>query len=546
MKRFFESLTLLQLILLGFAAVILPLALAISIAIVQSEEFAANSREALASVQTSTDTSRLLASRIRDLERSARQYIALEDEQILSLYRGHRSEVLDLLEALRAIPADSDSAAILGKISGSEEDLRRHIEAISAAMATPEDSGESVAPEAGPALEAETAEDEPGPDSRGEVAPATAPDLETVLEQLRSNSIALISHYSRRGRELGNQLPRQVTRLRNSLVLLAVMVIPLSLLLAAVFLVLARRPLRQLDGSIRTLGDGVLTEPIQISGARDLVELGQRLDWLRTRLSALEGQKMRFLREMSHELKTPLTNIREASALLLDESSKLEEREASTIIRILHENGLRLQTLIEELLRFGAADSGGAEHQPLALHKLVSETVRRQAIAAQARSLDLHTELSPVCVRGNPRQIDIVVDNLLSNAIKFAPERGQVDVRLKRCGTEALLDVIDDGPGVPEEHRDNVFEWFFRGGEDDHAVVAGSGMGLAIASEYARLHAGTLQLLPSERGAFFRLRLSAVENAVEESVEPALEDPIEGVVEPRTEKPLEGVVERAE
>ncbi|MEM1188449.1 MAG: HAMP domain-containing sensor histidine kinase [Pseudomonadota bacterium] len=518
MKRFLESLTLLQLILLGFAAVILPLALAISIAIVRSEEFAANSRKALVSVQSSTDTSRLLAGRVRELERSARQYFALEDAEILTLYQGHRSEVLELLAALRAMPADIASASILGEISIAEDDLRKLVDAFSTRLhrstaASPGDAGEET--QARPIAVAEANSRPTVSDPAGESAPTPALALETVFEQLRGKSTGLIAHYSQRGRELSNELPREVSRLRNSLVLLAVMVIPLSLLLAAVFLVLARRPLRQLDGSIRTLGDGVLSEPIQIGGARDLMELGQRLDWLRTRLSELEGQKMRFLREVSHELKTPLTNIREASALLLDDSSKLEGREAATVIRILHENGLRLQTLIEELLRFGATDSGGAEHQPLALHELVSETVRRQAIAAQARSLDLHTELSPVCVRGNPRQIDIVVDNLLSNAIKFAPERGQVDVTLKRCGTEAQLDVIDDGPGVPEEHRDNIFEWFFRGGGDDHAVVAGSGMGLAIANEYARMHAGTLQLLPSERGAFFRLSLSAVENTTE-------------------------------
>ncbi|MEL7044927.1 MAG: HAMP domain-containing sensor histidine kinase [Pseudomonadota bacterium] len=518
MKRFLESLTLLQLILLGFAAVILPLVLAISIAIVRSEEFAANSREALVSVQTSTDTSRLLAGRVRELERSARQYFALEDAQILTLYQGHRSEVLELLGALRAMPGDIASASILGEITIAEDDLRRHVDAFSAGLSHSSADGPGESDEGARARQVAVAEKDLEPsasDSTGESAPTTALALEAVFEQLRAKSTGLIAHYSQRGRELSNELPREVSRLRNSLVLLAVMVIPLSLLLAAIFLVLARRPLTQLDGSIRTLGDGVLSEPIQIGGARDLVELGQRLDWLRTRLSALEGQKMRFLREVSHELKTPLTNIREASALLLDDSSKLEGREAATVIRILHENGLRLQTLIEELLRFGATDSGGAEHQPLALHELVSETVRRQAIAAQARSLDLHTELNPVCVCGNRRQIDIVVDNLLSNAIKFAPERGQVDVRLQRCGTEAQLDVIDDGPGVPEEHRENIFEWFFRGGGDDHAVVAGSGMGLAIANEYARMHAGTLQLLPSERGAFFRLSLSAVENSGE-------------------------------
>lgn len=513
MKRFFESLTLLQLILLGFAAVILPLALAISIAIARSEEFAANSRDALVSVQTSTDTSRLLAGRIRDLERSARQFLALEDAQIFTLYQGHRSEVQKLLAVLRAMPEGEANLSALNKIRRAEEKLHAHIVAFAAHRVAADDREETTS--SSPEQTRNDASRLPLPDpvplaSTDEFPAIPTQDLESVFEDLRDHSTALISRYSQRGRELSNELPLQISKLRNSLVLLAVMVIPLSVLLAGVFLVLARRPLRQLDSSIRTLGDGMLTEPIKIGGARDLVELGQRLDWLRTRLSALEGQKMRFLRDVSHELKTPLTNILEASALLLDESSRLGAEDTATITRILHENGLRLQSLIEELLRFGAAD-GGVDFQPLAMDELVTETVGRQAIAARARGIDLHTKLNPVRVHGNPRQIDIVVDNLLSNAIKFAPHGGRVDVRLARCGAVAQLDVVDDGPGVPDEDRDSIFAWFFRGDGDGHAIVTGSGMGLAIASEYARLHAGSLRLMPSERGAFFRFSLKVEE-----------------------------------
>jgi two-component system sensor histidine kinase GlrK len=472
-KRYLESFTLLQLFLLGFCAAILPLALAIAVAVMQSEAFAAHSREALVSVQASIDTSRQLAGRVRELERSARQYLALHDEEILDVYRRHSAELRLLLDTLRGIPMSADASRLLDAI---------------------------VTAEAGLSLRA-------GGPGDAAALPLTPDELEAGVGRLREASADLVAHYAERGRELGNALPELASRQQRSLMLLAAMVIPLSLLIAGIFVALARRPLRQLDGSIRALGDGSLDEAITISGARDLVELGQRLDWLRTRLIALEGQKMRFLRDVSHELKTPLTNIREASALLLEDAGRSAPGETATVVRILHENSLRLQSLIEELLRFGAADGNAVEHALLALDELVSETVERQAFAAKARGLRLATDLGAVCVRGNARQIDIVVDNLLSNAIKYSPEGGRVEVRLSRYGSQAQLDVIDDGPGVDAGHREAIFDWFFRGAGHAQALVEGSGMGLAIASEYARLHAGSLQVMPSSRGAHFRLRL---------------------------------------
>lgn len=510
MKRFFESLTLLQLTLLGFAAVILPLAMAIWIAIVRSEEFAIISRDALVSVQSSTEASRLLARRINSVERSARQFFALKDLQIHAIYEGHRTDLLQLLNSMRDMPAIGEATSALAELSDADARLHRHIAVVSSAM-TLESSGPSVNEAQTPARELLARSEQLASPSKGsETMPLGAEDVEALFDTLRSKSAELIALHSQRGRELSTILTGQVSRLRNSLVLLAALVIPLSLMLAAIFLVLIRRPLRELDSSIRTLGDGILAKPVHVGGARDLMELGKRLEWLRERLGVLESQKTRFLRDVSHELKTPLTNIREASELLLYESSGLNESEIGTITNILHDNSLRLQSLIEELLRFGAADHS-SEHQPIALDALIATIVKRQAIAAQGRRLDLRLDLDAVCIEANSRQIEIVIDNLLSNAIKFAQPGGRVDVVLARTEREVTLDVKDDGPGVPKEHQQRVFEWFFRGGEDTHALVSGSGMGLAIADEYVRLHGGTLTLPACDAGTIFRLTLPALD-----------------------------------
>ncbi|MFK8043088.1 sensor histidine kinase [Congregibacter sp.] len=508
MKRFFESLTLLQLILLGFAAVILPLAIAIWIAIVRSEEFAITSRNAIVSVQSSTDASRQLASRINSVERSARQFFALEDLQIHAIYEGHRGDLLQLLNSMRDMPNVEGAKSVLADLRDADARLYRHISVVSSSMT--EESVDPRVSQAQAQILPTPFKRLTGPSPSIDSKLLNPRDVEVLFDTLRSKSAELIALHSQRGRELSTVLTGQVSQLRNSLVLLAALVIPLSLILAAVFLVLIRRPLRELDSSIRTLGDGALAKPVRIGGARDLTELGQRLDWLRERLVTLESQKTRFLRDVSHELKTPLTNIREASELLLYESSESSETEVATITRILHDNGLRLQSLIEELLRFGAADRD-SEHQPLALDTLIEAIVKRQAIAVQSRRLKLRLDLESVYIHANSRQIEIVVDNLLSNAIKFAQPGGSVNMMLKRTQSDVILDVKDDGPGVPKEHRQRIFEWFFRGSEDTQALVSGSGMGLAIADEYVRLHRGTLTLPACSTGTVFRLTLPALD-----------------------------------
>lgn len=494
MKRFFQSFTLLQLILVGFGAVIVPLVAAIGIGILQSETFAESTRAALISVEASIDNSRRLSAAARDLERSTRQYLALEDPEILSVYRAHHRHVLTLLDTLRDVSENTTSDTLLDVLDAAIADLHRYVESIVASRQGRPSSIRRVS--------AGVAARMPADERR-----LAEMNIERDFDRLRANSMQLLAFFSQRSRELSQELPRQASRHRLSLMLLAATVIPLSVALAAIFLVLARRPLRQLDAGIRALGDGALNERITIYGARDLTELGERLDWLRQRLTALEEQKVRFLREVSHELKTPLTNIREASELLLDESKPADNQEAATITRILHENTLRLHSLIEELLRFAAADNTGLEHEPLQLDQLVSEAISRQAVVAKARRLEMQASLSPAPVRGNARQIGIVVENLLSNAIKFSPECGRIDIRVSRNAAQAQLDVVDGGPGVNKAHREHIFRWFFRSDRQSRDLIASTGMGLAIAREYTRLHAGTLQLIPSTQGAHFRFSL---------------------------------------
>jgi two-component system sensor histidine kinase GlrK len=110
-------------------------------------------------------------------------------------------------------------------------------------------------------------------------------------------------------------------------------------------------------------------------------------------------------------------------------------------------------------------------------------------------------------VVADPEKLRSVVDNLIGNAVKFTPSGGSVSVLARSSGDEALIDVIDSGPGVPAEERDSIFDSFFRGRAKASARVEGSGLGLAIAREFVEAHGGSISVLSEEHGAHFRVAL---------------------------------------
>lgn len=471
MLRRFQSLTQLRLTSLGFVLAALPLATGIITAIIEVGILAESSRDVVVAVQRHTDVSRRLASQVEEMVRSGRQYAGLGDDAYLSVFDARRREVLALLEILAR---DSTGAPTLAML----ESVREAEQAVT-------DQVHNADPEAGLVTDA------------------------AVFEALRQAVERLVARNRERSLELANRMSAQAGRLQQVLAAQAMLVLPLSAVLALAFLLLISRPMRKLDHSIRELGRGNLESPIEIRGTRDVVELGQRLDWLRERLLDLEQQKLHFLRNVSHELKTPLTNIREACELLVESEVSAANAQQQGILRILRDNSVRLQAMIEDLLRFGAHGNGDSAHgrDPVALHTLVAEVIDRQSLFARARDVALQTELAPLVVPGSARQLELVVDNLLSNAIKYSPRGGTVALRLYPHEGKVRLDVSDTGPGVRSEHRPRVFDWFFSGPRPRDCLVPGTGMGLAIAREYAQRNGGDIQLLETARGAYFRLTL---------------------------------------
>ena len=289
--------------------------------------------------------------------------------------------------------------------------------------------------------------------------------------------------------------------------------VPASIAVAGIFALFVLRPLRAIDRAISDLGRGAFSHSIAISGPADLAALGRQLEWLRTRLLDIAVERNRFLRHMSHELKTPLANIREGTDLLLDGAVGSLDENQREVASILRENALRLQQLIENLLSFSAwqSHSSTVERSKFRLTSLVGTVVDSQRLALAARNLTLDLQVEDVSIVGDRAKLKLVLDNLLSNALKFTPRGGTIHLHAYPDGATTIIDLADTGPGIPLSEREKVFEAFYSGPTPQGGPLKGTGIGLSVVREFVQAHGGTVRIVDGEfPGAHLRIRLPTV------------------------------------
>jgi len=305
---------------------------------------------------------------------------------------------------------------------------------------------------------------------------------------------------------------RQAAATQQGLLWVLMALVPAALAVAGVFWYFVLRPLRAIDRAISDLGRGTFSQPIAISGPADLAALGRQLEWLRTRLLDIALERNRFLRHMSHELKTPLANIREGTDLLLDGAVGPIDDNQREVASILRENALRLQQLIENLLSYSAwkARTSSVELTNFRLSSLVGTVVDSQRLAMAARNLTLDMHVAELDLVADRAKLKLVLENLLSNAIKFTPRDGTIHVHAYPDGSTTVIDFADTGPGIAPEERDKVFEAFYSGSTPQGGPLKGTGIGLSVVREFVEAHGGTVQIVTGQYpGAHLRIRLPA-------------------------------------
>lgn len=215
-----------------------------------------------------------------------------------------------------------------------------------------------------------------------------------------------------------------------------------------------------------------------------------------TRIRWLDDMKTNMLSTVSHEIKTPLTGIRMVLHLLLEEETGQLTDMQRTMLSSANDDCERLLTTLNTLLDISRAESGSThlDLRPISLTDIATHSAGLfESKAASSRvSIRIDAEENLPFVMADPMRISEVVHNLISNAIKHSPSGGSIDVRLTRSGADFVrLSVLDDGPGVPEECEDRIFERFYRAPDQG---TDGIGLGLFISREIMRAHEGRIGL----------------------------------------------------
>jgi two-component system sensor histidine kinase GlrK len=471
-----------RLILLGYALVVLPLAIAIGYAVYTFQGLARSSEVAVQRASAGARATRQLGEALTFMERVLRQYLVLRDKALLDEYRQVRIDFRQIGGDIAALPVGTEAHARLNSLFEREAQLAQWVTSVDLEIPDPAAAGGGKA----------------------------AADLAQRLQEMADDAEAVLMASRAVGDAEVARMQEEAYAARDTLWLMLIAAVPLALLIAWGFRQLIGGQIRQFDTAIRTLGRGDYVQPIEVSGPDDLAYLGQRLDWLRRRLGELEEQKSRFLRHVSHDLKTPLTALREGAQLMSDGVPGVLNERQRLIVGIMTQNSLRLQQLIEELLDFQRASEASAQLdlQPVALDVLCDKAMHEHRPIAAARGVRFQRSLSPLQVEGDAAKLRVVIDNLLNNALKFSPPESVVKVILARRDGRAVLDVIDEGSGVSEKERDKIFEPFFRGTRHRKDKVEGSGLGLAITREFVLAHGGSIEVVANEgKGGHFRVSL---------------------------------------
>jgi signal transduction histidine kinase len=279
-----------------------------------------------------------------------------------------------------------------------------------------------------------------------------------------------------------------------------------------------RRPLEQLVDAAGRLAAGDRSARVEVGGLSETATLGtafnemaEELEQEESRREELDRLKDEFVLTASHELRSPLTSVQGFAELLMLDADSLTPRQRETV-EIILDNCNHLVRLLNDLLDLARSDVGrlSIRPQPTEVAPLVEDVVRTMRAQTEAGnqslSEDVPPELPPIDVE--PDRIRQILVNLLTNAHEYSPEGASIGVSARAVGAEVEIDVTDDGPGIPAEQLERIFDRFTRGDAGLTQRVGGTGLGLAISKSLAEAHGGGISAESTVgQGSTFRLRL---------------------------------------
>jgi heavy metal sensor kinase len=264
------------------------------------------------------------------------------------------------------------------------------------------------------------------------------------------------------------------------------------------------RPIEEITSTAEAIGVDRLEERVPVPDSSDEVaHLARTLNTMLDRIEHGVGEQRRLVADTSHELRTPLATMRAE----IDVSLRTDDLSpaARDVLLSAREEVDRMSRTVDDLLTLAAVDDGvlGLRKQDIELAGLAETVAGALESVARGRDVTVEHDGPPVTVPADPIRLGQAIRNVVENAIEFSPQGGTVRITTSLAGGAGRLVVEDDGPGVPPELRERVFDRFFRVDPSRSRATGGSGLGLAITREIVEAHGGLVHVEGREDGSAF-------------------------------------------
>lgn len=269
-------------------------------------------------------------------------------------------------------------------------------------------------------------------------------------------------------------------------------------------------PLREMTAAARAMAGGDYSQRVRATSRDEVGQLAEAFNTMARDLEHVDLLRREMVANVSHELRTPVTALRAQLENMVDGVSEPTPESLQAALAQTERLG-RLVTYLLDLSRIEAGAVGLDVHDVELTSFLRDAATATEPLAAE-KGLRLETTVHPanLTVRADAERLHQVLANLLHNAVRHSPVGGRITVSARRAGPSVVIDVADEGPGIPRGDRDQVFERFSRGNapaQTGHASTGGTGLGLAIVRWAVQLHGGTVRVADSAKGCVMRVTL---------------------------------------
>lgn len=271
------------------------------------------------------------------------------------------------------------------------------------------------------------------------------------------------------------------------------------------------RPLIEMKRVTGEIARGNYRRRLPVRGDNEVAELASAINHMSNEIEYYQKQKNEFLADISHELRTPLTYLKGYSELLLRNHQNEEQKEQN--IRIIYEQSYRLQRLVEDLFQLARMEREDftLQREEISLTDVVTSTLSFVEPSMEQKNIQMEyvvksEDVFPVL--GDRYRLSQVFINILENARRYTPEGGEVTVGVHRKGKMGIVEIKDNGPGIPVDEVPFIMERLYRVEKSRSQATGGSGLGLAISKKLVEMHGGTIEV-KSElgKGTIFFVKL---------------------------------------